>query len=179
MLKTIRMQQSIFAFLLLLFTGLSSQGNAQTQKTPFQYSDELTAVSDNLDKMGQEWGRLLNTAYKTKEFKVLSPQRQKMEAYVLSEIRRLQTIREVGADAKYLKAALVRFLFFEQAMFRNAFLPLENLSASTPVEEINKAMSLLQVYAKEEYTETARWTDAQEAYAKKNGLVSEPAAEGR
>lgn len=149
------------------------------QKTPFQYSDDLTTISDNLDKMGQEWGRLLNAACASKEFKVLASQRQKMETYVLGEIRRLQTVREVGVDAKYLKAALIRFLFFEQAMFKNAFLPLENLSSATSNEEFRKAMNLLQVYAKEEYTETSRWSEALDMYARKNGLTAETATEGK
>jgi hypothetical protein len=173
------MQRFTLAFLLLIFTSALNQSKAQTQKTPFQYSDELTAISDNIDRMGHEWGRLLSSAYTSKDFKPLSYQRQKMEAYILSEIRRLQTAKEVGVDAKYLKAAMIRFLFFEQAMLKNAFLPLENLTASAPEEEIKKAMSLLQVYAKEEYSETAKWTDAQDAYARKNGLVTETSAEGK
>lgn len=158
--------------------GAASVANAQSEKTPLQFNDDFSVITDNVYQMGQEWGRLLNIAYNTQNYKVLAPQRQKMEAYAMGEIRRLQTMKDIGIESKSLRGAMLRFLMYQLSMFRNAFVPLEGLSAESTVEAKNKAFAQLQVYAREEAAETAKLNEAQEIFAKKNGLVTEP-AEGK
>ena len=177
------MKPSVNLILAIIILFSSSMLRAQTARTPIEFNDLLTAITDTLFARGQQWGRQFNVVTearakgtsKSTGYASLAPYRQAMELYLDGCISRLKSMPDVN-DSKDLRMAMIAFLEYEKNMATLAFKPFESLKASATDEQLKAVYSKLSTYSAAEKEELLKVAEAQEAYARSNGFRIESRA---
>jgi hypothetical protein len=163
--------KTIFLLFAALVIGISSHAQEQTPPPALQFNNEIVKITDSLFIMGQAWGNAFKKANQTKEFKLLTEPREKLDLFLQSRLAALRKQADVGVDGKELREAMIRFLEFEQNLFKEAFLPFEKLDANSTQEAINAVIEKLKSSVTQERDEIAKLQEVQAAYGKKNGFT--------
>ncbi len=152
--------------------------HAQTGLTPLQFNDKLTAITDSLYTRGQAWAQQFNAAYKSKDFKSLTPYREGMTRFINTSISRVSAMKDV-ANSKPLRTAMLGFLRYELRLVTDGFQPMEQLTAASPAEDVQRAYNNLKTFSASENDQLAKVATAQEAYASENGFRIETEEEAK
>jgi hypothetical protein len=154
----------------------SIQMFAQSALTPIQFNDKLTGITEDLYARGQGWGKQFNQASESKNYSSLRPYRMSMITFIDEAVAKVKVMADVN-NSKPLRMAMISFLQFEKKMAVQAFQPFERFNASTPSEQITKALDNLKEISKGEGAELAKVAEAQAQYGKENGFRIETAEE--
>ncbi len=156
----------------LVFVSTSLLATAQKPTTAIEMNDYLSSVTDSLYKGGQEWGKKLNSIYKTKEFSSLTPIRKKLEIFIDKKKKEIMALPDIGGSEDF-RMAMLDFLVFEAQMIKEAFGPLEKFNSSSSDDAIKAAIDNLQKLAEGENARVKRIHETQNEYAAKNGFTIE------
>lgn len=155
-----------------LFAATSLFGAAQKFSSAIELNEYFVTITDTLYMGGQEWGKKLNEAVKTKDFTTLAPARKKMEKFIDSKQQELKKMKDYWGSEK-LRLAFLDFLAYEKTLIEQAFAPLEKLNKSSTAEEINAGLTKVTQLAEKENIENRKIGTAQEEFATKNGFTIE------
>lgn len=163
--------------LVIVFTFGTLPANAQqTPTTPLEFNDYLVSVTDSLYEMGREWGRKFNEVNQSKKYGELSSSRKQMESYIKRKQVLVTRLKNIGGSEE-LKKAQLDFLALELQIVKDAFIPLEKLTASSSDAEIKYALDNLRTLSAREDESLQKVIAAQVAYGKKNGFRVEGATD--
>jgi hypothetical protein len=165
--------KSIVRLVIVFACALASFGaNAQKPTTALELNDYLASFTDSLYQGGREWGKTLNAVVTSKKFDSLAGPRKKMDDFITRKQAEIKDMKDINGSED-LRKAMLEFLDFEAKMIKDAFLPLEKFTATSPKEDIKKAIDDLIAMAATEKDHLSKVNVAQEAYAKKNGFTIE------
>lgn len=159
----------LFLFLFLCVLAQS----VFAQRTPLEFNNRMAGITDSLYARGQAWGTAFNNARSTKNFASLKSQRQEIESFVKAKMKEVRHMKHIG-DSRPLRNAMKAFLKVEENMITTGFIPIERLPATVTNDQVDKAVQALQDASVKEAAALKAVTDAQEAYAQKNGFRIEP-----
>ena len=163
--------KAIVILLGALVIGISSQAQEPTPPPALQFNNEIVKITDSLFILGQAWGNVFKKANQTREFNLLTEPREKLDLFLEARLAALRKQGDVGVDGRELREAMIRFLEFEQNLFKEAFLPFEKLDANSTQEAVNAVIEKLKAAVTQERNEIARLQEVQAAYGKKNGFT--------
>ena len=100
----------------------------------------------------------------------MGERRKKLLSFIKRKQVEVLTMRDLGGS-EMLRLAMLDFLFFEERMITEVFLPLEKLNSKSNTAEIDAAVKNLTEMAKQEDKYIKKVNQAQEVYAAKNGFT--------
>ena len=179
------MKRFVGLCLSLLFSLSATMLQAQSAKTPLEFNDQLSLITDSLYTYGQKWGQQFNNVTKahtsdansSTTYSSLKPHRQSMSLFLDRSIGRLKTMEDVN-NSKKLRMAMITFLEYEKKMITEAFMPIEQLKASSSSADLQAVYNTLKKYSDAESAELQKVVLAQDAYAASNGFSIGEVKEG-
>ncbi len=187
------MERTIYSFLLLLFciffapAALFAQikvtqdpppalpkasPNAPPGLSPVEFNNKLAAINDSLQIKGNQWDMQFEQAGKTKDYTKLAGVRQSLEHFVDQKLTEVKSMKDVK-DSKAWREAILKLLMLEKGMIAKAYKPFEELGKNPAEAQRSAAMDNLNFYSSEQRLAMQQVTDAQEAYARSNGLTAQ------
>lgn len=159
--------------LTVCITAAAFLANAQNTKTPIDFNDDLVEITDSLYKIGQNWGKAFNEAYKTTgNYATLKTARERMLVFVEAKLKYVANLKDVN-NSKPLRQAYIDFLNYEKRMITEAFVPFEVLTSASSKEEVQKRMEKLRELSSQEGAMLTKVNEAQYRYASENGFTIE------
>jgi hypothetical protein len=139
---------------------------------PIDYNNYLSSMTDSLYSKGEKWGTKF-AAIKAgdRDFSKLKIYRKNISEFIIlnkAEIKRMEPVGKSGED---LKHAVLSFMEYELEMIETAFMPIENLNASSTETEFQNAMNKLINESDREGDYVKMIRTAQSIYARDNGFT--------
>ena len=145
---------------------------AQNTEAALEFNNKLTALTDSLYKLGNNWGQKFVEARESGKFYSLYSVRVGLENFLNRKKMELLKMKDVEGSDK-LRLSMLGFLFFESNMIENYFAPLEKLTASSTEAEIDELIAQLSKATEMENRELQKVAAEQIAYAERNGFTIE------
>lgn len=159
-----------------LLTLTSLNASAQAPTTPIEFNDHLVAITDSLYQLGRDWGAKFNEVNQSKKYSELATTRKGLESFIKRKQVEIQKLKNINGSEE-LKKAHLNFLAYEFSLIKDAFMPLEKLTAQSTDAEIKKLLDNLRAISMEESKKLQEVNAAQRAYAEKNGFTIESGEE--
>lgn len=159
-------------FLTLFIFATAFISKAQQPTTPLSLNDAVADVTDSLYLKGAEWGKAFNEAYKSGQYSLLTPHRERLGKFINEKMEYVLTMKDIN-NSKPLRLAMIEFLSYEKQLLTEGFLPFESLKPGVSQEEVKKWHTNLSTLSKKEQAMLAKVSEAQERYAAENGFTIE------
>jgi len=166
--------KSMLAAAVLLCMSFAGFSQSKIKMTPLEYNDYLSSITDSLYSKGTKWGTKFSEIRKgDQDFSKLRPIRKDMATFIILKKEEVRKMAPIGKGGEKLKQAMINFMDYESDMLETAFMPLENLTASSTDKEIDDAINKLVSESDKEGDVLKMVRAAQMSFAENNGFTIE------
>ncbi len=144
--------------------------NLITRKEALLVNNTLVGINDTLYLKGKAFGLLVGDCYKAKNFSLLKQGRIEFEHYIDDSRARVAKMKDVGGS-EALRYCEIELLDVEKRMIKKDFIPFEELTAESTLEQVNHHFDMVKNDSKDETAVLNKLRALQADYAKKNGFT--------
>ena len=156
-------------FLFILCIVVQYSCNFVTRKDALKFNNTIVAINDSLYLKGKEFGNLINTSFRTKDYSRLQYARLKFERFLDSGRKSINSLKNVGGS-EALKSCEMELLGIENRMIEQDFKPFELLTPSATEIEVGALFETVKKDGQAEAEHMKKLNALQSAYASKNGF---------
>ncbi len=165
------MRRLICIVAILLVSNFPVVSYAQTAE---EFNEQVIASTDSLYLLASLWAHVFQDNYENeRKFGELASIRKDLQKYIDQQLR----IFKKGNDAEgseNLRNSLVSFYEFEKKLIAKSFVPFENLTPSSTVEEVNACRDKLGEEGKQEREFLTDVNKERKEYTKRNNIEFAP-----
>ncbi len=160
--------KSLF-FSVVIFFLFSVNSQAQNFKSAIEYNDYLSSTNDTLYALGSKWGTKFGEVKEKREFEKLIPITKELKKFIARKKMEIFLMQDHNGSEKF-RLAMVEFLFFQDYMVGQVFIPFESLSKTVSDSVLEKYLEKLSTLAEGEGEMLQKVVKEQKDYAAKNGF---------
>jgi hypothetical protein len=154
----------------LFFLCFTITVQAQKLERPVEYNDYLSSATDTLSMLGTKWGARFSEVKEKKEFEKLIPVRKEIQSFISRKKMEYFLLKDLKGSEQ-LRLAMIEFLFFQDYLIGQGFVPFESLGKTTTDTVIDDYVKKLMTLSEGEGPMLQKVIKEQEAYAAKNGFT--------
>lgn len=164
------MKNTIRIWLTVITAWLAINAHAQQPRTALDLNNQLASITDSLYLKGQEWGTKFTEVADSKDFAALKPYRENIQHFINGQLKMVKGMKDINGSEN-LRAVIIEFLNYENKMVVDGFIPVEKLPKTATEDDLKKVIQGLTEASKDEAGLLKKVSEAQDAYAQKNGFT--------